>query len=127
MKTSNFFSSLIGWFAVAGLGLSAILVFGGCDGQKDPPSPPPTTGSLKVELEAYAGSSNSFPCENSTTGPITGTVTLQSASGGNQPKPIQWAFSGLSNNTSPACSTAVIFTDLQPGTWIIHETKSGVM
>lgn len=119
MKTLNFKGSLFGWLTVAGLGLSAIFVFGGCGGSGGgTPIPPPTTGTLSVSLGFGAGSSSGYQCQGG------GTVAVTSANGSAPPQ--NYGYSGISSNTSPACSTGVTFSNLQPGTWTIQVTPIGV-
>jgi hypothetical protein len=50
-------------------------------------------------------------------------VTISSAAGGTQSQ--QYGFSGICSSTSPACSTAVTFPRLIPGSWRIQDSLSG--
>ena len=104
MKTSNWINSLFGRIAVAGLSLSAIFILGGCGPRGETPTTP-NTGNLAVGL-AF-GSAGSYFCEGS------GSVTITPTNGVSQTKHYQ--FSGTASNTSPGCSTGVMFTDLPPG------------
>lgn len=117
MKASNLVNSLFGWFAIAGLGLSAIIVFGGCNGGGGSDTTTISkTGTLGVGLGYGAVTESGYPCKGS------GTVTVSPSAGGTQPPPQSYAITGISNSTSPACSTNVTFTNLQPGLWHIQDS-----
>jgi hypothetical protein len=117
MKFSNFVNSLFGW-SVAGLGLLAIFVLGGCFVTGGGTVTPATTGNLSVSLGFGAVTTSGYQCTGG------GTVTISSASGAIPSQ--NYSFSGISSNTSPACSAAVMFSNLQPGTWTIQVSPIGV-
>lgn len=121
MKGSNSVVALFRWVAVAGLGLSAILVVPGCRWPRDGGSggKPATTGSLSVSLKFGAVTSPPHECTGK------GTVTVKSSSG--ETKSMDYAFSGSSSTTpnSPACSATVTFMGLQPGKWDIQVSGGG--
>lgn len=116
MKVSNLVNSRFGWFTTAALGLLAIFVYGGCNGTGGTVTPA-TTGSLTVNLGFGAVSTSGYFCGGN------GTVTISSASGATQPQ--NYGFSGISSNTAPACTTAVTFSPLEPGTWNIQVLPIG--
>ncbi len=120
MKVSKSVNSLFGWFTSTGLGLLLIFVLGGCYHTRGPvtPTPPATTGALVVSLGFGPVTTSGYFCTGA------GTVTISSASGATQSQ--AYSFSGISSSTPPACSTGVTFGNLQPGTWTIQDSPSGV-
>ena len=83
-----------------------------------PPPPPPSTGTLLVSLGFGAGYPGcTYACQGS------GTVTVSSATGSTHSQ--RYSYSGTCSSTSPACSTHVTFSQLQPGLWNIQDSVSG--
>lgn len=81
-------------------------------------NPPPKTGALSISLGFGAVTSPGYSCTGSA------TVTISSGTVGNHSQ--TYAFSGISSiTTPPACTTAVIFTNLEPGLWHITDLFSG--
>jgi hypothetical protein len=86
----------------------------------DTPAPPPTTGSLSVEIGFGAVTSTPYQCTGSasvtiTPGSLTGTAGTATAQTQNI------TFSGMSSTTpnEPACRQTVVFSNLRPGSWTV--------
>jgi hypothetical protein len=100
--------------------LTAIIIITGCtindgsgdDGQGN------GGGSLSVNLGFGAATSSGYICKGS------GTVTITAPGGATQSQ--QYSFFGNSSSTSPACRTAVTFSQLEPGSWLVQESATGV-
>jgi hypothetical protein len=117
LKDTNSVVSSFRWVAVAGVGLLAILGGSGCNSKRSnggTSSTASTTGKLSVRLGFGAVTSTPYKCTGE------GTMTMKSSSGETKSK--KYAYSGFSSTTpnSPACSTTVMFDDLQPGKWNIE-------
>jgi hypothetical protein len=102
--------------------LLCILLYVGCGPnscQQQPAGPPPTTGSIIVNVSYGAGSQGGGSCGDG--GEVTIRGPQGSSSAASQSKPYGY-LSGISNS-SPACSApAVTFGNLQPGSWTVSAT-----
>jgi len=82
------------------------------------PGPEPTTGSLLVGIEFGMGTETAHPCSGG------GKLIITSPDGTDEL--YEYRFSGLSNHSYPACSTSLTLTNLQPGSWNVRDTETGV-
>lgn len=104
---------------IAGLGLLGFLVLGGCVWPGTTvPIKPSTTGILVVNIGFGASAASGYECKGN------GTVRISSASGASQNQ--LFSFSGISSSSSPACNTAVTFSNLNPDTWTVQIVPVGI-
>ena len=119
MKIINMGNFLSARFIVVSLGLLGILILRGCVGAGIAvPTKPSTTGILVVNIGFGASTASGYECKGN------GTVRVSSTSGASQDQ--LFSFSGISSNSSPACNTAVTFSNLNPGTWNIQIVPVGI-